>query len=339
MIMMKKNSVLYICLLCASVLMFQSCKNDDWSFPDYDHSAVYFAYQYPVRTIVLGEDNNFDTSLDNAHQCEIYAVLSGMYSNGNKVGIEFTVDNGLCNNLTFEDGTPVKAMPAEYYSLAANQIFLDKTMSGAVKVQLNDAFFADAAALTNTYVIPLRMTGVAGADSILQGTPKTANAVRTNPADWDVAAKDYVLYCIKFINPWTGTYLRRGVDMVSGNGQTKTTVRHKKSVEDDDLISTTTKSMKSIMLPFSSACNLLLTFDDNNNCTVASATSGFTATGKGTFVKAGEKKSWGNKDRDALYLDYQVTANGTTTATKDTLVVRDRGIKGIETFSPTYTSK
>ena len=39
------------------------CKNDDWSFPDYDHSAVYFAYQYPVRTIVLGEDNNFDTSL------------------------------------------------------------------------------------------------------------------------------------------------------------------------------------------------------------------------------------------------------------------------------------
>jgi hypothetical protein len=53
-------------------------------------------------------------------------------------------------------------------------------------------------------------------------------------------------------------------------------------------------------------------------------------------MKDSEKKAWGNKDRDALYLDYQVVANGVTTATKDTLVARDRGLSGIETFSTIY---
>ena len=54
------------------------------------------------------------------------------------------------------------------------------------------------------------------------------------------------------------------------------------------------------------------------------------------FVKNGEKKSWGNKDRNALYLDYTVDlAGGKKYVTKDTLVVRDRGVK-METFSPSY---
>ena len=33
---------------------------------------------------------------------------------------------------------------------------------------------------------------------------------------------------------------------------------------------------------------------------------GVTATGTGKFVQDGEKNSWGNKDRDAIYLKYTV---------------------------------
>jgi len=74
------------------------------------------------------------------------------------------------------------------------------------------------------------------------------------------------------------------------------------------------------------------------------------ATGNGAFVKKGEKKSWGNKDRDALYLEYNVSYEVETKypnsglpdrldqvsyVTSDTLVVRDRGVK-VEVITPFY---
>ena len=83
-------------------------------------------------------------------------------------------------------------------------------------------------------------------------------------------------------------------------------------------------------------CTLLLTFDSSNKITVSTTTEGFTATGTGTFVPKGEKKSWGNKYRDAIYLNYNITSStGVAYATKDTLVAKDRGVK-LETFNPLY---
>ena len=254
---MKSKSLLSILSLGLLTLALQSCENQDVEFPDYTNSAVYFAYQNPVRTLVLGEDENFDTSLDNAHQCEIYAVLSGMYSNKGNVTVGIQADNSLCDNLYFADGTAVKAMPSTYYSLAGNSIVMDGTMNGCVKVQFTDAFFADKDAIKNTYVIPLKMTGVQGADSILVGKAKSANAVRTNAEDWEVLPQDYVLYCVKFINPWSGSYLRRGVDVITSNGKSTTTVRHKATVEKDDVFTITTSGLKTVLYPFSSTCKLL----------------------------------------------------------------------------------
>ena len=76
-------------------LFFSACKNDDWEFPDYDYTTVYFAYQSPIRTITLGEDI-FDTSLDNEHKCEIIATMGGVYKNHKNVVIDYRVDNSLC---------------------------------------------------------------------------------------------------------------------------------------------------------------------------------------------------------------------------------------------------
>ncbi len=342
---MKKSNFILILSAGLFLLLSTSCHNQDIDFPDYDYSTVYFAYQYPLRTIVLGNDNTADNTLDNEHKCKIYATMGGVYSNDNTVEIGITVDNSLCNNLYFDDEftSPVKAMPSNYYSLASDQILLDNVLYDGVEVQLTDAFFADPLSLTNTYVIPLQMTNVTNADSILSGKANVDNPVSTNSADWNILPKDYVLYCVKFINPWHGYYLRRGVDVITENGVTSTNVRHKEYVEYDEVCEMTTASLHSVEYPVTvvntsgidETCTLLLTFDDNNKCTVSSATSGFTASGSGSFVENGEKNSWGNKDRDGLYLDYSIHMDNKVYATKDTLVARNRGVV-FETFSPSY---
>lgn len=346
---MKKYNLLSILFIGLFALLVASCKNDDKNFPDFDYSTVYFAYQYPVRTIVLGEDT-YDTSLDNEHKCKIYATMGGVYSNSKKIDIDFVVDNSLCDNLYFEDETPVKAMPSTYYKLADNQISLNRELNGGVLVELTDAFFADKDALKNTYVIPLRMTDVVNADSILSGKATVDNPIRTNETHWLYQPKDYVLYCLKYINTWDANYLRRGVDVITKDGVTTTNVRHKQYVENDEECSMSTNTINSTVFPVKTAirgeggdlttltCDLILTFNDKDECTITSGTPDFTASGTGTFVKRGDKNSWGNKDRDVIYLDYNIDFNVQQYATKDTLVVRDRGIK-LEEFIPTYQAQ
>ena len=52
-----------------------------------------------------------------------------------------------------------------------------------------------------------------------------------------------------------------------------------------------------------------------------------------TFVKKGEKNSWGSKDRDALYLSYEVNLPSMKVVSTDTLVARDRAVT-MEIFTP-----
>lgn len=350
---MKRLKSLPILLTGTLALLFASCENQNIDFPDFGKSSVYFAYQYPVRTIVLGEDK-YDTTLDNQHKCKIYATMGGVYANNKNITIDVKVDNTLCNNLYFENGNPVKAMPTNYYSLASDKISLNKTLSDGVEVQLTDAFFKDPDALVNTYVIPLLMTHVTNADQMLSGTlSEGVDPVKCDPTAWIVQPKDYVLYCVKYINEWHANYLRRGVDQITENGVTTTNVRHQQYVEKDEECSTVTRTLKSIVFPVSTkvrtgtggnetvetlTCKLILTFNENNECTITSGTDAYTASGSGKYVKKGEKKSWGNKDRDALYLDYQIDFNAKKYATKDTLVVHSRGISS-EEFSPSYTKE
>lgn len=341
---MKYFNLLFLTLIGIFAFLITSCENQEVEFPNFDYSAVYFAYQYPVRTIVLGEDI-YDTSLDNDHKCMIYATMGGVYANKQRVTIDFVVDNSLCDNLFFDSNgeSPVLPMPSNYYTVASNKILLDRDLQGGVEIQLEDIFFADSKAITNTYVIPLRMTNVVNADSILSGLPRVSNPVKCNASDWDVQPKNYVLYCVKFINQWHGNYLRRGKDVISENGESHTDIRHEQYVENDEVCSISTVSLHSVEFPIrivnvdnvKETCSLLLTFDNQDKCTVSALTDGFTASGNGEFVKKGEKNSWGNKDRDVLYLDYTIEMNGKTYVTEDTLVARDRGVK-METFTPFY---
>lgn len=319
-----------ICILSAMACL-TACENADWSFPDYDYTTVYFAYQSPVRTLVLGNDEVFDNTLDNEHKCLIKATMGGVYDNGVNRIIDIAVTNSLCDGLYFKDGGKIKPMPENYYKLAANQIIIPKgEISGGVEVQLTDAFFADPKSTETTYVIPLVMTDVQNADSILSGVPYTANANRFVEADWAVQPKDYILYAVKYVNPWDGILLRRGVDQITANGTTSTVKRHAEQIEKDQLVEFTTRSLKEALWSLqvgNDKCNVILTFNDNNQCTLSTDTPGFKVAGKGEFKPKGEKNSFNHKDRDVLYLDYTVEQGGTLYATKDTLVMRDRQVK------------
>ena len=115
---MKKLFYLFSLL---ALVSFSSCENGDWSFPDYGTTTVYFAYQYPVRTIVLGNDEVFDNTLDNQHKCLIKATMGGVYENQTSPVVDIEVVNSLCDNLKFSTGEDVVPMPAEYYTLSSDQ--------------------------------------------------------------------------------------------------------------------------------------------------------------------------------------------------------------------------
>lgn len=356
---MKKN----IYLLLSMALALTSCHNSDWDFPDYDYTSVYFAQQTPVRTITLGDDV-YDTSLDNEYKCKIYATMGGVYENNTNRIIGIKIDDSLCDHLTYSDGSLVKALPSNYYSLASSQIVIPTgKVMGGVEVQFTDAFFNDPKSITTTYVIPLVMTDVQKADSILKGKVKEGviSPSRVNRSDWNVVPKDYILYAVKYKNKWHGNWLSRGIDVIDDNGTITTVERKAQYIEKDEVRVITTTAFKQVRYPVSTVvkvhgsdgkittktlvCDLILTFSDDDKCVITTDTENCTATGTGVWTNEGAKKAWGDKDRDELKLKYEINfkytqADGQHQIYKkytcdDTLVARDRGSK-LETFSFVY---
>ena len=236
-------------------------------------------------------------------------------------------------------------MPQSYYNLLSNSIPYNGDSRGYVEVQFTDDFFKDPKSVENTYVIPLVMTTVSGIDRILTGTPREGlSPARTNTEDWDILAKDYVLYCVKYMNPWQGKYIRRGVDNVTEKGNTTTVVRKDFSLvntdlehykenpvnANDEVCGITTKNMTQAIFPVSfnigkdahgnrpsQKCSLLLTFS-GDNCVITSEDEDVPSTGSGEFIVKGTEKpeykdyQWGSMNgqpvqRDILRLSYNVT--------------------------------
>ena len=354
-----------------------SCYNSDREFPDYEGgTTAYFAYQFPIRTLILGNDI-YDNTLDNEHKCRIWSTMGGAYG-GRNAFVDIVVDESLCDNLWFVDAggnpsTPVLAMPSSYYTLSSNVIPYNGDPRGYVEVQFTDAFFNDPKAVENTYVIPLLMTGARGIDHILTGTPREGlSPSRSNIEDWDVLAKDYVLYLVKYMNPWQAKYIRHGVDNVTEKGNTTTVVRKDMSFvntdlerlkenpvnQNDEVCRISTKNMSQSIFPVSFktsgasiSCNLILTFS-GNTCTVSCDDENVTATGTGEFIAKGTDRAeykdyrWGSMNgepvsRDILRLAYNVSFNDLDiqVATTDTMVVQTRESNKKEFFSPKYVKK
>ena len=370
--MMKLKKYIFGIVLGTVSLTFTSCYNADREFPDYEEGTIaYFAYQYPVRTLVLGNDI-YDNSLDNSHKCRIWSTMGGAYS-GRDAYVDIVVDESLCDNLYFTDdggnaAAPVLPLPSSHYRLTSNVIPYNGDSRGYVEVEFTDAFFNDEKAVSNTYVIPLLMTNVKGIDRILTGKPREGlSPSRTNTEDWETLAKDYVLYCVKYMNPWQGKYIRRGVDNVTEKGVTTKIVRKDMSLvnsdlehytenpvnQNDEICGITTKNMSQAIFPVSFktsgasiSCNLILTFS-GDKCTISTDDENVTATGSGEFIAKGTERAeykdyqWGSNNgepvqRDILRLAYDVKFNNSDiqVSTSDTLVVQTRESNKKVFFSP-----
>lgn len=336
------RKILSLLAVGVAAMAMVSCENQDTDFPDFDYQTGYFAYQTPIRTLVLGNDESTNNSIDNEHKVRIYAVAGGT-RNGIKATLGFDVDPSLCDHLFFGDGRPVEVMPDNYYTINGNAIPING-MNGYVEVQLSDEFFNDPKAITNTYVIPLRLNdNYSGVDSILRGEPRVDNPWRLQATDWRVAPQDYVLYLVKFISPWSGNYLRRGIDVITENGTTTTNVRHEQYIEYDEIFNLATTALNTVSYKFDDNCNLLLVFDPETNEFEKFATDNpaYKVSGTAKFVEKVPEEVWSEKPRDVIYLDYTVeTPAGKTVVTKDTLVARDRAVSGTaEEFSYTYNAQ
>ena len=209
-----------------------------------------------------------------------------------------------------------------------------------------------------TYVIPVRLAQAA--DSILAGKPKVESPNRLNVADWDVLPKDYALYGVTYKNKYEGVWLSRGTDQLDINGNTSTLNRNPQNIEKADQRTLGTIALNKVRYPLSLSVDvvnekgesskqtltmdLVITVDDNGNCSITTDTPGAQASGSGKWTYHGAKKAWGDKDRDLFELTYEVTyapyvlnaVTGETGTAKcsstDALVSRDRQSK-FETFN------
>ena len=325
-----------------------ACKNEKIEFSDFDYTAGYFPYQYPVRTLVLG-DYIYDNTNDNNHKFLISAAFGGVYSNKEDRVFTIEVAENLCDNVLFKSTNDIiRLLPPAYYTLSSSDklVIPAGKFSGSIEVQLNDAFFNDPLAVKLSYVIPIRIVSATNIDSILRGKTTILNPDPRNPNDWDIIPKDFTMFAIKYINPYHGKYLHRGTSVVQDASSTvlETKVYRQKYNVDDELWSLVTTGKNKVTIAailhsdiITGPLKMNLTFSDNGNCTIAQAAgSEFPISGSGKFMTDADE--WGNEKRDAIYLNYKLTSGANTLSATDTLVIRDRAVV-METYSPVVIAK
>ncbi len=335
-------------MIMAVVLGIVACENQDKEFDDFGTTSVYFPFQTPARTLILGNYDLGDNDNDNMHRFEIGVTMAGVYTNREDRKVHYKVAPELLSGIE-----NVKALPASYYTIeTASPVTIPAgSIKGRIAVQLSEQFFNDTLSFAGLnqvhYAIPLLITDVEKLDTLLVGKPAVSNPSRTKAEDWEITPKDYTLYGIKFMNKYQAIYLRRGVDkMTNAANETVSNSYHAEYVEKDELVPLTTTGKNRVELSnlvrrgeasSPGNVNIELVFNDDGNCTIVSfGDDAYNVSGSGKFVENGD--TWGGKERDVIYLDYSYTdaANNETHAVKDTLAVRDRNVV-FEEFTIDFT--
>jgi len=346
-----------VILLFAIAVGFTAChnfKDDNELHPDFGITTGYFPYQFPVRTLILG-DYIYDNSYDNAYKCIIYAHIGGVRENRSDRKFTIEVDNSLCDSILFKSGgDTIMAMPKDYYSLSSyTELVVPKgSMFGGVEVQLSEAFFNDPLAIKNTYVVPIRLKSSSDVDSILCG-------FSAFPADerivnqWMIKPQNFTMYAIKYINEYDAVYLHYGKSSVKDGSGTilGDSIYQEKYVEYNRTYKLATvgrRSVRTASIPFKTNAStgitgtyqLVLNFSDDNHCTVEAPDNvPYTVTGTGEFIskQKDEYTSWGKKDRDVIKVNYSIIhESGNTYTAEDVFVIQTRNV-ALETYAPVLT--
>lgn len=332
-------------VIIALVFSLMACENEEIEQENFGSTSVFFPYQRPARTLVMGEyDLGFNEN-DNNGRFEIGVVMSGVYVNNKdrKVSFELAPDLIDANKLGV-DSVNVQILPASYYTIEQQSpvTIPSGSINGRIPIQLNEAFFDDPLSFAGTdqthYVIPLIIKEIEELDSLLTGVPIIDNPIKILDADWSILPKDYTLFGIKFMNKYQGKYLRRGEDVMTNDlGEVTTSTYKAEFVEQDEVIDVLTSGRSNAdytnrvrrgELTSPGDVNLELLFNADETCTITGQDDNpYNVSGSGAFVEDGDE--WGGEKRDVIYLDYSYTdaVNNETHVVKDTLVIRDRSVK------------
>lgn len=321
-----------------------SCSNQPIEFEDFPYTTTYFSSQFPLRTMVLGD---YKYENDNDGTFEIRAAHGGGYENKADVTVGFEITPTLIDNL-YVGNTKLMIMPSEWYSLSnPNKMVIPKgTRQGGITVTLNDKFFSDPNSVNTYWAIPVKMITTT-ADSILSGKPIISNPDPRIAANWEFAPKNFTIFAVKFVNEWHGRYLLRGTSVCKDAVSDETIERvsyHARYLEANQVVSFTTSGR--YQSRFSAGIrhkdnnneslgnfDIVMDYNNSNNtATIAKHPSfKYNVTGSAKMVEGAE--SWGDIDRNVIYLDYKIEAGDRNIEIKDTLVFRDKNVK-YEEFTP-----
>jgi hypothetical protein len=335
--MIKFINMKKIFYLTGLMIAMLSCTNQDIEFDDYAFQGVYFPFQSPLRTIILGDEALGDNTIDREHAFSIGASIGGMYSNTKDRVISIELAPELAANITDGDGNPLEILPSNYYSATFDKLVIPAgSFMGKVRVDLTDAFFQDPLTTGLHYVIPVRMTDVVG-DTILSGLP-ISTLESHDPRisdDWNIVPKNYTLFGIKYINPTHGVYLLRGKRTNTADAA-DTYTYSKRFLDDNDMTKLSTKSLtENYMATVGGASgdakyNMLLSFDEGNNSVVISQKDETTvvANGSGSFYSKDDANSeeYNGQKHRTIYLDYTYIDGDNTYQVKDSLVFVDTDV-------------
>jgi hypothetical protein len=195
-------------------------------------------------------------------------------------------------------------------------------------------------------VSPFRLTAVVNLDSLLLGKAALSSADPRITAHWTTTPKHFTMFAVKFVNPFHGQYLHYGSAKTreAGSPVTVDSTYRAGYTEDNEVIQLTTTGRTQVSLnafyksqTMNGLFTLLLNFDSDDytasggvNCTVeAPAGAAYTVTGSGNYSIGSEE--FGNKKRDAVYLNYTITTDTHVYSANDVFVFRDKGVN-METY-------
>lgn len=280
-----------------------SCEEYEDYLTDYDFSAVYFATQKPLRTIVAYDEMTF----------RVGVTLAGKRENTTDEWVTYEIEPSILEDTDFT------LLPEDYYSISDSEIMVvpKGKFLGDVTITLNrPAFTGDPLAHLNTYALPLRLNETS-ADSILAGDFDQQGNELT-------PAKDYTVLVVKYISPLHGTYYHKGVQReLDDSGE----VVEEKTYSTSDLsknqtwdLSTQalneveTSGVGTFVTQGNSRYGLKLIRNEDNTVTIEEVT--------GSNVTLLEGEGSYDEDKREFHLDYKFSENGVEYSVTDNLILR-----------------
>ena len=325
-----------------ALILFFSCQNFEIDHPDYDHTAAYFPYQFPVRTIILG-DYIYDNSNDNDHKFLISVAMGGVYENKEDREFTFRIDESLCDDVLFDqNGDTIRMLPREYFNLSSDNTIViprDK-FYGSVEVQLTEPFFQDPNSINLQYVVPLRLESSNDVDSILNGSTSNPDADPRMAGDWIVAPKNFTMFAVKYINEYDGNYFHYGSNSISDESGNviEENAYSEEFVVNNSVSRLVTTGRNSVKFStnmrsdtLSGTIDMILTFEGEQGIVQQAEGSPYTITGTVEYKNGAFE--WGNKPRNGIVMNYTVSDGNFTYEATETLVSRDRAVV-LETYNP-----